>query len=53
MSRDVGKTTKGSFQHEISHIGTFVLVINYFFIKTNFLAFDFATECRHLDILVP
>ena len=30
MSCGVGEATKGSLQHEISRIGTFILVINYF-----------------------
>ena len=30
MSYDVGEATKRSLEHEISGIGTFILVINYF-----------------------
>ena len=30
MSCDVGEANKGSLQHEISRIGTFIYVINYF-----------------------
>ena len=44
MSCEVGEATKGSLQHEISSTGTFILVINCFCIKTNYLAFCFATE---------
>ena len=36
MSCDVGEATKGSLQHEISRIGTFILVINYFLYQNKF-----------------
>ena len=37
MSCDVGEATKGSLQHEISHIGTFILVMNYFLYQNKIL----------------
>ena len=43
MSCDVGEAKKGSLQHDISHIGTFILVINYFIYENKLFSIWF---CR-------
>ena len=42
MGRDVGEATKVSLQHEISHIGTFILVINYFLYQNKLFSIWFS-----------
>ena len=64
MSSDVGEPTKGSLQHEISRMGTFILIINYFLYENKLFSIWFChgairrtggqsgTLCQ-VDILVP